>query len=389
MGIGQQMGSLLNPDSSTPFTVLATGKKHQTFADAVAAAEPGGTIEIAGDGPFNVHGMALDKSLVVRAAPGYEPAFRYEIPKGKDGVPIDPRDKPQYHQLFAVKPAPKPEAKPEGLRFEGVRFQVDAPLGYGMPLACFRGQGQMLQFLNCSMTTTAQEPAIGIDLAEPERVFFRNCQVAGFSPCLKLRGTAAGTPRGGRVVARDCLFFAPALLEARGDGKLVALFGESTVYVAKGFALAEHAGAFSCTAEHMVFKCDELFAAAGAGDRAWAGQKNIFEVGKWFGKGPAIREFDEWQKHWEGTDGNSASAVAPFFITQALAGFRHDMNGKDWAVNQAKAKRTLKRMNVEDRVGPSDFYLGPGDGFLQFREVGDYENWVKWELPSKRVKTVE
>jgi hypothetical protein len=71
-----------------PFHILgANGKAsrdYSTLAEAVRAARSGDTIEVGGDGPFELEPVALgDKALTLRAAPGYCPVLVGSPPGGQ------------------------------------------------------------------------------------------------------------------------------------------------------------------------------------------------------------------------------------------------------------------------------------------------------------------
>jgi formylglycine-generating enzyme required for sulfatase activity len=73
----------LPPTDVAPFVLLARDKRaesrHATLADAVKAAQPGDTIEIHGNGPFDTEPIRTDnKALTIRAGAGFRPHLRHQ-----------------------------------------------------------------------------------------------------------------------------------------------------------------------------------------------------------------------------------------------------------------------------------------------------------------------
>ena len=386
--LGSDVTKLLNPDSSTPFRIVEIDKKFKTIAEALKEAKPKQTIEISGDGPFLVSNLVLDKPLKVVASPGYEPRFQWARPKDKNGFEIDFSIAPESKIMIVAKLGDK-ESKPEAVEFEGCRFQMDAP--DVKEFALVRCEGRPLSFCNCSFTSSVKRPAPLFDLVDCPRMMLRNCYAFGFSSAFNATSNKGKTEKGVRIGLQDCVVFGPGMLTASGDGDVVLFLIQCTLHCKTGITAKDLAGSMKVTAEHNVVRFDELISDLGASERSWAGHKNLYDVQTWIGnaadsKALKVAKLAQWKQYFETTEKESIANPAPFVVyRQQVSSFRHDLNPRDWSLKEKQLKIVLS-VKPDEQLGAAEMYLGPGDPFLQFREVGDYLAWSKISQPSKRVE---
>jgi hypothetical protein len=382
--LGSDITKLLNKDSDTPFSIVERpAQKFGKLVEAIAAAQPKETVLIRGDGPFEVAGLALDKPITLRAALGYEPIFKYVIPKDKYGATLDVRHAPEFQCLLRCKGALA--------QFEGIRFQMDPPTDIDVPLTVVKIEGAPVHFLNCSFTTASKKPNLGFEIVDSPRFFMRNSFLVGFTPAFKVVANKGKTEKGTRLTLCDTVIYSPELVVASGDGDARMFCVESTLQFRNGFKLDGHKGSFGVTSENCVVQGSELIAALGEGERFWTGRKTLYDVETWVAKGDSkatsISQLDQWKRYWESDEEKSAQTVAPFALyRRQVGGFNHGLNPKDWELKDEGIRRAMP-VKVQDQVGANAYYVGPGEGLLQFLEAGDYKGWVRADLPSKRGKS--
>jgi hypothetical protein len=382
--LGSDITKLLNKDPATPFSIVERpADRYKTLGEAVAAAKPKETVLIQGDGPFETAGLVIDKPVTLRAAMGYEPVLRYVIPKDKFGATLDVRHAPEYQCLLRCKGALA--------QFEGIRFQMDPPTNVEIPLTTVKVEGAPVHFLNCSFTTSSKKPNLGFEITDSPRFFLRNVFLVGFTPAFKIVSGKGKTEKGTRLTLCDTVVYSPELAVATGDGDARIFCVESTLQFRNGFRLDGHKGSFGVTTENCVFQGQDLVAALGQGERFWTGRKTLYDIETWVAKGDskatAIADLAQWKRYWESDEEKSAQTVAPFALyRRQVGGFQHGLNPKDWELKEDGIRRAMP-VRVEDQIGANAYYVGPGEGFLQFMEAGDYKGWVRADLPSKRGKS--
>jgi len=386
--LGSDVTKLLNPDPSTPFRVVETDKKFKTLVEAIKAAKPKETIEITGEGPFLVSNLVFDKPLKIRATPGYEPRFQWARPKDKNGYEIDFSVAPESKIMIVAKLAGK-EDKPAALEFEGCRFLMDPP--EAKEFALVRCEGRPLSFCNCSFTTAVKKGCVLFEVVDCPRLLLRNCYAFGFASAFNAVSHKGKTDKGVRLGLQDCVVYGSNLLTVSGDGDAALFMIQSTMHCKTAIMAKDLAGAMSTTVENNAIRCEELFTDMGAGERTWAGQKNLYDVQTWVANAPdtkatKIIKLDHWKRYFDAGETGSVAGPAPFVVyRQQVSAFRHDLNPRDWALKE-KALTQLMKLKATDQLGANEMYLGPGDPFLQFREVGDYLAWGKISQPSKRTE---
>jgi hypothetical protein len=384
--LGSDVTKLLNPDPSTPFRVVETDKKFKDLPEAIKEAKANETIEITGDGPFLTSNLVLDKPLKIKAVPGYEPRLQWARPKDKNGFEIDFSLAPESKIMIVAKLAAK-EEKPGEVQFEGCRFQMDPP--ESKEFALVRCEGRPMAFCNCSFTTASKKGCTLFEVVDCPRILVRNSYAFGFASVFNAVSHKGKTERGVRMGLQDCVLYGPNLLTGSGDGAIAFFMIQSTVHCKTGIMAKDLAGALQTTSENNVIRCEELFTDMGPGERGWSGHKNLYDVGSWVAnavdsKALKITKLDQWKQFFETEEKESAANPAPFMVyRQQVSTFRHDLNPRDWSLKEEQLKRLI-RVRADEQLGAAEMYLGPGDPFLQFREVGDYLAWGKISQPSKR-----
>jgi serine/threonine protein kinase len=139
-----------------PFVVLAgnTATARTAVAnlqDAVAAAQPGDTIEIRGNGPFVLEAVQIDKPLVLRAGAGFHPTLEHDRSDGLQRVLI---------------------SSSSTLALEGLSLTNSVGKGSGMSRGLVHVMGGQLYVANCKFLS-----AHGLCRAvRSPHVEFRNCE---------------------------------------------------------------------------------------------------------------------------------------------------------------------------------------------------------------------
>lgn len=382
--LGSDVTRLLNPDPEHAFWIDGTEERYETLAEAIKAAKPEATIVVHGDGPYPTAGLVVDKPVTIQSAQGYDPVFRYEVPKNEFGFPIEYKADSPERNMFII--------RAEKVTFEGLRIQMDPPRRQGIAWAAIYCDKSPIRLLNCTISESERQGTVGLKLVDSQRVFIRNTMFNGFQPSI-----AADIASRCNLMLRDSLLYGPEAIRASGDGSFNLWLLESTAHVNKLLDLGELKGGTYIIAENNVLRADELIANLGPSNagRAWQGRFNLFDVRTWVSKGSsaatAANSLEKWREFWKAEESRSVHAKAPFEVPRIQLGpYRHDLSPLEWGVDD-DAVRSLMTMRArdEEQIGANVFVVGAGQGYLQFRERLDYENWLSAQLPSERANTAQ
>lgn len=379
--LGSDVARLLHPDPENPFTIENGESRYKTLAEAVKAAQAEDVIVVQGDGPFPVAGFVIDKPISIRAAQGYDPVFRYELPKDELGFDLELTDESPERNMFII--------KADKVTLEGLRIQMDPPSRTrDVNWVAIRCEGTSISMLNCTLSESERRGTTGLLLSDSPRVFIRNSMFNGFNPSIDVN-----TKTQCNIMVRDSVLYGPECFRVAGEGAFNFWFLESTAHTNKFLNEADLRGSSYVIAENNVIRAEELIANIGTqqASRAWMGRYNLYDVRLWVAGGAgaakdSIRDLDSWRKYWKTEELRSRFAKAPFEVPRLQLGpFRHDLSPQEWGL-QDDAMRTIMVMSAKDeeQIGANVLFVGAGLGYLQFREKLDYENWLSATLPSQR-----
>jgi hypothetical protein len=383
--LGSEATKLLNPDPDRPFYIEGrSDSRHDRLESALAAAKPGETIVVRGDGPFYAAALVIDKPVTIRAEQGYRPVFVYRRPKDRLGIDVDVTAQPNAKNLFVVQAGP--------VILEGLALQMDSPsiaakVNWTV-IEC--GPTAELRLLNCSLSESTRGASLGVVLRQSPRAFFRNTLFVGFNPAIEVT-----TGKQCNMLMKDCVAYGIKTFQAAGDGEVNLWMYESTIHAEKAFDFASLNGPLTVVVENSVFKADQLIAQLGpttSVKRSWDGhQLNLYDVRQWVAKGDSratsVQELAGWRKYWSAMEKNSLQSGAPFAVSRLQIGsFRHEVTAGDWGIDHDVLKRIMT-IGSDDQIGANVYVVGAGDRYAQFRDSQEYGNWFRGVTrPSERAQ---
>lgn len=375
--LGSEVARLLHPDPGRPYLLTVSGTRFATLKDAVAAATPQDTIVIESDGPFPTANLVIDKPIHIQSQLGYEPVFVYQRPKDKYGIEEDVTNRPELQTMFILR------AK---ATLEGLKLKMDPPPSLPGDWCMVRVEKGPAFLLNCFLSKSSRERCTGIMLGGG-KMFLRNSMVVGAEPAVNVV-----TAKKCGLAIRDCIFFAPKVIQAEGTNDFNLWLVESTLHTRKGFDLGKLQGSFDIFSENNVFSVEEelVHSLPQGGSKGWWGHKNLYDVRKWVGKGDAratsVDDLRQWQRYWQYEEFRSQQEAAPYAVTRPnVSGFRHEVNPQEWTLNDDALNGNFQ-LRQDEQVGANAYIVGAGLGYLQFRDRFDYARWLSLSLPSERAE---
>jgi len=376
--LGSDISRLLEGEHELKFQIVGRqpAARWATLEEAVAAANPGETIRIDGNGPWKLGHLEIDKPLVVQAGFGYAPVFKHEVGRNRLGIRLKPETDPEARDMITV-------AKAQ-VTLEGLRLQMDPPkLKNPVDWRVITVKSGALRLLNCALTEGNRQETAGILLESAGVLVVRNSLLSAS------RAAVHVAPRGRQEVRfENSVAFGPLgfLVRASAAGSaqpdLLLRFQNSAFQVRELLHCAKLEGTIEVDARASVFQADWigsnlLTAADQTRGRGWNGALNLYDVKQWVGaagKPAGPKDLKGWLRLWGNTEKDAFARVAPFVGLRQVGNYSHDLNAQDWQIELPEsAEPALRRA----RVGVNAYLAGPGAAFDQFRETIDYSNWVR------------
>lgn len=391
--LGSDISRLLEGEFDEKFEIAGRqpAARFLKLNEAVAAAQPGETIRVNGNGPWRLGHLELDKDLTIIAGHGFNPIFKFEIGRNKKGSRFDPATEPEGRDMIAVKTGK--------VTIEGLRMQMDpAKDSKKVPWSVITVDGGDLRLLNCSVSETSQQGTAGVTWRSGGQLVLRNCEFIGGRTAVDVASTGDLD-----LVMDNSLTFGPSAITvsvpeaAATETDLHLRLRHSTFQVKEFLVVETSPRGLTVDAETSAFQGDWLsqnFLAIGKDPkkgREWKGRVNLYDVKNWVGtagQAASIKDAKEWMKYWSNTETEIVKRKAPFVGTRRLGSYSHEANIQDW---QLEFPTGTDAVFIRSRVGIISYVAGPGSAYDQYRESIGYTYWKarRLELSSRPTLTTD
>lgn len=371
--LGSDISRLLEGEPPKRFAIVSQGDKPRfaTLLEAIKGAKEGDVIRVDGSGPFEMPHLEIDKPISIVAGTGYTPVFRYDIgydPNGRRSRPED--DKEARHMIRVNKGL---------LTLEGLALQLDAPIK-NVPFAAVVVNGGSLRMLNCMVSEGNKQGMAPVKITAAGETQIRNSLLVGGRSAIEIatEGEQKLTIENSLLFSTNCLsaFNGPKAEKANCTVQLT----RSTLY---GNDLLNFRGLttpISLETDGVAFKgewlgSNMLPAADSHQGITWKGTNNMYDVLRWIGSGgkpnATVADAKKFNTFIGNTDDNGQKQSITFAAKRALGGFNHGIRGDDFEFSNTSSVYAYRR-----RTGVDAIVIGPGEGYLRFRESFDYRNWT-------------
>ena len=379
--LGSDISRLLSGEPVDRFQIVSQAERprFKSFEDALKAAKEGDRIRVDGVGPFLLPHVEIDHDLTIEAGFGYQTVFRYDVGYDKDGRRSRPQDNPETRHMLRVNKGT--------LTLEGVELQMDPPeLGAGLPWAAVVVNGGTLRMLNCSISEGNKQGMAAIRITAPGATVLHNCQLVGGRAALEV------VTGGEQYVTLDnCIVFSKNAVTAvdgasAAGAKCTLTLSHTAVLTNEAFVCKGLTSELNIVSNGVAYQGDSmglnmLTSATGHKGLTWTGSENIYDIKRWVGTGgkphATIKDAKTWSTCWGGSDANGSNRTIPFAGRRQLGGFNHLVKGEDFEFAAKDSVYAFRR-----KTGIDPLLVGPGAGFLRYRESFDYRTWVAGENPS-------
>ncbi len=373
--LGSDISRLLSGEPAEQFQIVSQAEKprFKTLEEALKAAKAGDRIRVDGSGPFQLPHVEIDRDLTIEAGFGYQPVFRYDVGYDADGRRSRPQENAETRHMLRVTQGT--------LTLDGVELQMDPPeLGAGIPWAAIIVNGGTLRMLNCSISEGNKQGMAAIRITAPGTTVLHNCQLVGGRAGIEALVTGEQ-----RVTLENCIVFSKVAISAvdgpKADGSQLSVsLSHSAVQANDIFACKGLTQKLDIVSQGVAYQGDSmgtnmLTAPTGHAGISWTGSENIYDVKRWIGSAgkinATIKDAKTWNTFWGGSDTNSSNRTIPFAGRRLLGGFNHTVKGEDFEFAAQSGVYAYRR-----KTGIDPLVVGPGAGFLRFRESFDYRIWV-------------
>jgi hypothetical protein len=377
--LGSDISRLLEGEPAKPFLNASQKEKprYSTLLEAVKAAGPGEVIRVDGAGPYTMPHIDLDKDLTVTAGTGYIPTFRYDIGNDATGRRSRPEDDKEARHMIRVQKGT--------LTLEGLALQMDSPI-QKVQFSAIVVDGGGLRLLNCIVSEGNKQGMAAIRVNTPGEILVRNSLLVGGRACLEVAAGGAQTA----TFDNSLLFSSNAFSAFNGpkpeDASLTLKLVRSTIHASDIFNFKGLTTPVRIESEGVAFKgewlgANMLPAADSHKGIDWQGKNNMYDVVRWIGSGgkpnAVVTDAKKFNTFFGNTDENGAKQTLTFAAKRALGGFNHGIRGDDFEFSNTSTIYAYRR-----RTGIDAIVVGPGDGYLRFRESFDYRNWLTGLAPT-------
>lgn len=376
--LGSDISRLLEgePDKQFAITTKPDQPRYDTFEDALKAAGAGDIVRIDGNGPFRVGHVLLDKDITIQAGFGYTPVLEFAVGLDPKGLRYRPERDDDGRNMFKVTAGTA--------TLEGLKLQMDPPITTGtVPWRAVLFKGGSLRMLNCSISEGNRRGMAGAVIAGEGEAYFRNCQFVGGRTCVEVLGVDAKQ----QVTLENCVLFGNACITVANDSETkkpadVALrLYNSCVQGVEAFAAPNLKGKVAIDSRQTLYKVDSLSlsllpTSTGKDGRSWTGDHNVYNVTNWLGAGgkksTVVADVKGFNKFWGGTDVEGSSKIIAWVTSRKNGGFSHSLNPQDWDLgDKSELAQALTRYGISAAT------VGPGDGFVRYREDFRYNEWKR------------
>lgn len=370
--------------NAKPFAVQTGGAVPATFASLVAAvnaAVDGSTIEIRGDGPFEIPPLTLDRALRIRAAPKTHPVITLAAGAAAPGQPMVTTE--------------------ASLALEGIEFRLDLAGDDNRPTCGIETRGGTLDAVNCRFWVrpgSLSQAAIRIDAEQESR--FLNCEFLGgtalewfgrsgsqlvIENCLVLGRSVIQFPfhreRGGKIELAQSTLITERLLhigmsDRREDDRTPIAIAATGNFLHAGESFVWLSQPRTGRIDPPEVRLPRVF--------TWSGRNNDYVL-RWFlaaqsGPGLPMRRWEtlaEWNALWSQSDTDSRHVAPP------AAGRIDPRDSSQFDPDQAAelVRRFAASQLPDSQTGARTNQLGPGAAYDTWRGSPAPSNWPRRAKP--------
>jgi len=380
--LGSDISRLLEGESPQQF-VLANRDGQPRFEkldEALAAAQPGDTIRVDGNGPYVLKHLELNKDITLQAGFGYKPVFTFELGENRLGIKLKPdRDLHARNAINVTKGK---------ITLEGLHFQLDPPnMRTSIPWGGINVTGGSLRVLNCMISESNRQGLAGVIFAAPGQLVVRNSVFVGGRAALEVVGNGEQ-----EVIVQNCIFFGNSGIrvinnpETKKPANVKLALKHSAIQATEAFDFPGLVGNVEIASNRCAYKCDWLGSnflpsTSSTTGRAYRGFKNVYDVKNWIGaRGRAnakVTDAKSWNQLWGGTDKDSFARIATFLTLRQLGTYSHQAHPQDW---QLELPSTAEFALQGEAIGIDSYLIGVNPGFDQYRDTFEYRAWTDGKL---------
>jgi hypothetical protein len=371
--LGSDISRLLEGEPQQRFAISSRPDRPRfdTLVEAIKAAQPGETIRIDGNGPFPMGHLEFSQDVTLQAGAGYGPVFQYDAGVDADGRRSRPESDVNARHMLRVNAGT--------VTLEGIELRLDTPpIKEVTDWTGVIAAGGKLRMLNCSISEEKKNKMTSLRVTKPSDVILKNCLLVGGRAGLEI---AAGGSQ--QVTLDNCVVFTDQAISVQpGEetgGELSLTLRRTAIQAADVFAIGKLTLPMAITCDGVAFKAPWLGARMlpAANDHAnitWTGSNNLYDLGRWIGADGAavakVKDAKSFNEFFGGTDDKGTNRPIPFAGNKQNGAFSHKVRGEDF---ELPGNSVVYGYRLTTGVDP--LVVGPGSGFLRFRDSFDYRAW--------------
>ncbi|AMV22118.1 prenyltransferase/squalene oxidase repeat-containing protein [Planctomyces sp. SH-PL14] len=369
--LGSDISRLLEGEPAKAFSVASkAGERFGSLADAIKGAKEGDVIRIDGSGPYDMPHLEIDKDLTIVAGTGYIPTFRYDIGYNADGKRSRPEDDREVRHMIRVNKG--------HLTMEGLALQMDAPVK-NVSFSAVVINGGTLRMLNCIVSEANKMGMAAVRVTSPGEVTVRNSMLVGGRT-----GVEVLTGGKQKILIDNTLLFSTACVSVFNgpkpeDADCQLHLSRCAAYGTDIFNFRGLTTPISIQSDGVAYKGDWLGSSMlPAVDSHkgvnWQGTGNLFDVMRWVGsagkQNMTVVDAKKFNSFFGVPEENGAKQTITFAAKRPLGAFNHAVRADDFEFSNTSNVFAYRR-----KAGLDAIVVGPGEGYLRFRESFDYRTW--------------
>jgi hypothetical protein len=250
--------------------------------------------------------------------------------------------------------------------------------------------GGNLRMLNCSISEDDKNKMVGLRIVKPGSTMLRNCLLVGGVSAIEIEPSGEQS----LTVENSVLFSEKAIATApvapQGAASLKLTLRRCSIQANEAFAFPKLASPVALTSDGCAYKTTSLGTQmlAAANEPApitWTGANNIYDVTRWIGSGGTpvakVKDAKTFNDFMGGGDEKGQNKPLPFSGKKPNGAFNHEIQGEDFEI-AANSNVYIYRLVT----GVDPLVVGPGNGFLRFRDSFDYRDWARGAAAAVAVK---
>jgi hypothetical protein len=373
--LGSDISRLLEGEPDKPFLIAGRPDKPRfdDLAKAVAAAKPGETIRIDGEGPYKLPHVILNQDVTIQAGPGYLPKLVYDVGINRIGV----RARPSRDDICYMLQVAKGTTTLEGLKIEMTPTDVSPKIDW----AAIRVAGGNLRVLNCTISDADKKVTALIQIQQPGQVTVNNSMLIGGRAGVEVsvNGVQTAELNNALIYSENAVsLVSPKKTSTTAKTNInlnrVTIQADEVVAVDKTIktpiAVDSQKGMYK-----TIWISSSLSGSTTApGNRTWTGSANIYDPKRWVGRAgipvASITDEKSWTKFWGGKEEDAKQRSIVFTRTHSARGFSHRARALEWRIGE-----TTKLAFENIRAGIQYGTVGSGRAYGRYRESILYNEW--------------